>query len=183
MCPICYWGRAEKSLQKEWRGWVKMEMTPSCGCTWWWKYSVQHCKEQYHTETWNVRSMNQGKLDVVKQEMARVNGGILGISELKWTWIGMFKSDDHYIYYWGQEFLRRNGVALRVNKSWKCNTWLQSQKWQNGLSSLPRQTIQNHSNTSLCHNHQHQRSWSWTVLWRFTRHFRTNTEKKMSFLS
>ena len=60
--------------------------------------------------------MNQGKLEVVKQEMARVNVNILGISELKWTGMGNFNSDDHYIYYYGQESLRRNGVALIVNK-------------------------------------------------------------------
>ena len=73
-------------------------------------------KEQYRIGTWNVRSMNQGKLEVVKQEMARVNVNILGISELKWTGMGEFNSDDHYIYYWGQESLRRNGVAIMVNK-------------------------------------------------------------------
>ena len=66
--------------------------------------------------TWNVRSMNQGKLKVVKQEMARVNIDILGISELKWTGMGEFNSDGHYIYYCGQESLRRNGVAIMVNK-------------------------------------------------------------------
>ena len=77
---------------------------------------VRCCKEQYCTGTWNVRSMNQGKLEVVKQEMARENVDILGISELKWTGIGEFKSDDHYIYYCGQEYLRRNGVAIIVNK-------------------------------------------------------------------
>ena len=65
--------------------------------------------------------MNQGKLDVVKQEMARVNINILGISELKWTGMGEFNSDDHYIYYSGQESLRRNGVAIIVNKSLKCS--------------------------------------------------------------
>ena len=78
---------------------------------------VQSCKEQYCIGTWNVRSMNQGKLDVVKQKMARVNINILGISKLKWTGIGEFNSDDHYIYYCGQESLRRNGVALIVNKT------------------------------------------------------------------
>ena len=66
--------------------------------------------------TWNVRFMNQGKLDVVKQEMARVNIDSLGISELKWTGMGDFNSDDHYIYYCSQESLRRNGVAIMVNK-------------------------------------------------------------------
>ena len=60
--------------------------------------------------------MNQGKLEVVKQGMARVNTDILGISELKWTGMGEFKSDDHYIYYCGQKSLRRNGVAIMVNK-------------------------------------------------------------------
>ena len=63
---------------------------------------VRCCKEQYYIGTWNVRFMNQGKLEVV-QEMARVNVGILGVSELKWTGMGEFNSDDHYIYYWGQE--------------------------------------------------------------------------------
>ena len=71
--------------------------------------------------------MNQGKLEVVKQEMTRVNIDILGINELKWTGIGEFNSDDHYIYYCGQESLRRNGVALIDNKSLKCSTWMQSQ--------------------------------------------------------
>ena len=66
---------------------------------------VQYCKEQYCKGTWNVRSMNQGKLEVVKQEMARVNVDILGISELKWTGMGEFNSDDHYIYYCRQESL------------------------------------------------------------------------------
>ena len=77
---------------------------------------VQRCKEQYCIGTWKVRSMNQGKLEVVKQEMARVNVDILGISEQKWTGIGKFNSDDHYIYYCRQESLRRNGVAIMVNK-------------------------------------------------------------------
>ena len=89
---------------------------------------VQCCKEQYCIGTYNVRSMNQGKLEVVKQEMARVNLNILGVSELKWTGMGEFNSDDHYIYYCGQESLRRNGVAIIVNKSLICSTWLQSQK-------------------------------------------------------
>ena len=77
---------------------------------------VRCCKEQYCIGTWNVRSMNQGKLEVVKQEMARVNIGILGISELKWTGMGDFNSDDHYTYYCGQESLKRNGAAIMVNK-------------------------------------------------------------------
>ena len=69
---------------------------------------VQCCKEQYRIGTWSVRSVNQGKLEEVKQDMARVNVDVLGISELKWTGMGEFNSDDHYIYYCGQEFLRRN---------------------------------------------------------------------------
>ena len=72
--------------------------------------------------TWNVRSMNQGKLEVIKQEMARVNIDILGISKLKWTGMGKFNSDDHCIYYCGQESLKRNGVTIMVNKSLKCST-------------------------------------------------------------
>ena len=94
--------------------------------------------------------MNQGKLEVVKQEMARVNINILGISELKWTGMVEFNSDNHYIYYCGQESLRRNGVAAIVNKSPKCSTWMQSQKQQNDLCLFPRQTIKYHSNPSLC---------------------------------
>ena len=96
--------------------------------------------------------MIQGKLEVVKQEMARVNVDILRISELKWTGMGEFNSDDHYIYYCRQESLRRNGVAIMVNKSLKCSTWMQSQKRQNDLWSFPRQTIQYHSNSSLYPN-------------------------------
>ena len=81
--------------------------------------------------------MNQGKLEVVKREMARVNIDILGISKLKWTGMGEFNSDDHYNYYFGQESLRRNGVAIIVNKSLQCNTWMQSQNQQNDLCSVP----------------------------------------------
>ena len=77
---------------------------------------VRWCKEQYCIGIWNVTSMNQSKLEVVKQERARVNIDILGISELKWTGMGDFNSDDHFIYYCGQESLRRNGVAIIVNK-------------------------------------------------------------------
>ena len=84
------------------------------------------------------------KLEVVKQEMARVNVGILGISELKWTAMGQFNLDDHYIYYWGQKAHRRNEIALIINKSPKCSTWVQPQKWQNDLGSFPKQTIQHH---------------------------------------
>ena len=76
---------------------------------------VQCWKEQYCIGSWNVRYMNQGQLAVVKQEMARVNINILGNSELKWTGMGEFNSDDHYIYYCGQESFRRNGVAIIVN--------------------------------------------------------------------
>ena len=96
--------------------------------------------------------MNQGKLEVVKQEMARVNIDILGISELIWTGMGEFNSDDHYIYYCGQESLRRKGVAIMANKCLKYSTWMQSQKRQNDLYSFPRQTIQYHCNPILCPN-------------------------------
>ena len=91
---------------------------------------VQCCKEQYCIGTRNVRSMNQGKLEVVKHEMARVNIDILGISKIKWNGIDEFNSGDHYIYYCGQECLRRNGVAIIVKKknSLKCSAWMQSQK-------------------------------------------------------
>ena len=77
---------------------------------------VQRCKEQYCIGTWNVRSMNQSKLEVIKQEMSGVNIDILGISEVKWSGMVEFNFDDHYIYYCGQESLRRNEVAIIVNK-------------------------------------------------------------------
>ena len=77
---------------------------------------INNNKEQYCIGTWNVKSKNQGKLEVVKQEIARVNIDILGISKLRWTGMGEFDSDDHHIYYCGQESLRRNGVAIIVNK-------------------------------------------------------------------
>ena len=96
--------------------------------------------------------MNQGKLEVVKQEMAKVNTDILEIIELKRTGTGEFNSDDHYIYYCRQESLRRNGVAL-TQKTLKCNSLVQSQKQQNDLGLFPRQTIQYHSNLSLRPNH------------------------------
>ena len=77
---------------------------------------VQCCKEQYYIGTWNVRPMNQGKLEAVRQEIARVNIEILGLSELKWTAVGEFNSDDHHIYYCRQEPLRRNTAAIILNK-------------------------------------------------------------------
>ena len=87
---------------------------------------------------------------MVKQEMARVNIDILGISELKWTEMGEFNSYDQYIYYCGQESLRRNAIALMVNTSPKCSTSVQYQKQQNDLGLFPRQIIQHHSIPSLC---------------------------------
>ena len=91
------------------KGWSLVDMTGD-------RSKVQCCKEQYWIETWNVRSMNQGKLEVVNQEISRVNIDILGISKLRWTGMGEFNSNDHYLYYCGQEILRRNGVAIIVNK-------------------------------------------------------------------
>ena len=111
---------------------------------------VQCCKEQYCIGTWNVRSMSQGKLEVVKQEMGRVNIDILGISELKWTGMGECNSDDHYIYYSGQESLRRNGVAIIVNKRVQDAILGCSLKNDRMIYSFPRQTIQYHSNPSPC---------------------------------
>ena len=112
------------------------------------------CKEEYCIGTWNVRSTNQGESAVLKQEMATVNVDILGICELKWTEMGEFNSDDHYIYYCGQETLRRNGIAFILNKRVQnavlgCN--LKNDRMID-LFSFPRQTIQYHSNPSLCPN-------------------------------
>ena len=106
--------------------------------------------------------MNQSKLEVVKQEMARVNVDILGISELKWTGMGEFNSEDHYIYYCRQESLRRNGVAIMVNKRVRntvlgCN--LKNDRMISvsfhDLCSFPGQTIQYHSNPRLCPNQKY----------------------------
>ena len=107
---------------------------------------VWYCKEQYCIGTWNVRSMNQGKSEVVKQEMIRVNIDILGISELRWTGMGEFNSDDHYIYYCVQESLRRNGVAITVNKRvW--NAVLGCNLKNDRMISV---RFQYHGNPSLC---------------------------------
>ena len=114
---------------------------------------AQSCKEQYCIGTWNVRFMNQGKLKVVKQEMTRVNTDILGIRELRWTGMGEFNSDDHYIYSCGQESLRRNGVAIMVNKRVR-NAALGCNLKNYRINSLfPKHTIQYHSNPSLCPKH------------------------------
>ena len=127
---------------------------------------VQCCKEQYCIGTQNIRSMNQDKLDMVKQEMARVNIDILGISE--------FNSDDHYNYC-GQESIRRNGVALIVNKRvW--NAVLGCNLKNDRMMFVSKANIHYYSNPSLCPNQQCWRSW--TVLRRPTRHSRTNTKKR-----
>ena len=134
-------GRKNEGLEPKQKQYPPMDVTSH-------RSKVRCCKEQYCIGSWNVRSMNQGKLEVVKQEMARVN---IGIRELKWTGMGEFNSDDHYIYYCRQESLGRNGVAITFQeKSLKCSTWMQSQKRQNDLCSFPRQTIEYHSNPSLC---------------------------------
>ena len=125
-CPTWYWRSEDKELQEEWRDGAKAKARPSRGWDRWWK-QVQRCEQRYCIGMWDVRSMIQGKLEVVGQEMARVKVDTLGISELKWTGMGDFNSDDHYTYYCGQESPRRNGVAIRVNKEPKCSTWMQSQ--------------------------------------------------------
>ena len=108
---------------------------------------VQCCKEQYCIGNWNVRSINQDTLEVFKQEMTRVTINILSISELKQTGMGEFNTHDRYIYYCGQESLRRNGVALIVKKR-----VLGCKLRQRDLCSFPRQTIQHHINASLWPN-------------------------------
>ena len=114
---------------------------------------VRCCKEQYCIGTWNVRSVNQGKLERVKQEMTRVNIDILGISKLRRTGVGELNSDDHYIYDCGQESLRRNGVAIMVNERVR-NEVLGCNLKNDRIISVrfPRQTIQYHGNPTLCPN-------------------------------
>ena len=94
--------------------------------------------------------MNQGKLEVVKQEMTRVDINILGIIELRWTGMGEFNSDEHYIYYCGQESLRRNVVAIIVKKRVRNAVLGCSLKNDRIICSFPRQTIQYHGNPNLC---------------------------------
>ena len=147
------------------------------------------CKEHYCIRIWNVRSMNQGKLEVAKQEMATVNIGILRISKLKWTGMGEFNLDDYYIYCWRQESLRRNGVALIVNRASRVaqlvknppamwEAWVQSLGWEDPLekgeathcSILPWRipwTIQSvglqrirHSWATFTFTHSQQRVWN-----------------------
>ena len=101
---------------ERWRDRAKVKTMPRCGCDWWWKQCLMTSYEQYCIGNWNVRSMNQGKSEVVKQKMARMTIDTLWISELKWMGMGEFNSDDHYIYYCWQEFLRRNRIAYIVNK-------------------------------------------------------------------
>ena len=138
---------------------------------------VQCCKE-YCIGSCNVTSMNQGKLKLVKQEMARVNIDILRISELKWTGMGEFNKDDHYIYYFGQESLRRNGVAIMVNKSLICSTLMQSKN--DRMISVHFQgkpfnitVIQVYAPTSKAEEAE--------VKWFFYKTFRTNTQKRCPF--
>ena len=129
--------------------------------------------------------MNQGKLEVIKQEMVRVNIDILGISELKWTGMGEFNSDDHYIYYCGQESLGRNGVAIIVNKRVQ-NAVLGCNLKNDRMISVHYQSkpfnitvIQVYALTSNAV--EAEVLWSWTVLWRPTRPSRTNTQKRCLF--
>ena len=114
-CPICYCRSVENNSRKNEGMEPKQKQYPAVDVTGD-RSKVRRCKEQYCIGTWNVRSMNQGKLEVVKQEMARVNVDILGISELKWPGMSEFNSDEDSLYYRGQESLRRNGVAVMVNK-------------------------------------------------------------------
>ena len=115
------------------------------------KSKVQCCKEQYCIGTWNVKSMNQGKLEVVKQELARVKINILGISKLKWTGMGEFNSDDcYYLLLWARIPYKKWSSHHSQQKSPKCSTWMQSQKQQNDLCLFPSQTIQCHSSLRLC---------------------------------
>ena len=115
---------------------------------------VQCYKEQYCRGILNVRYISKSKLEVVKQEMARMNINILRISELKWTRIGEFNSDDHlYLLLWARIPWKKWSSPYSQQKNLKCSNWVQSQKQQIDLSSFPRQTIKYHSNQSLGPNH------------------------------
>ena len=101
--------RKNEEMEPKWKQRPAVDVTGDGSKVW-------CCKEKYSIGTWTIRAMNQGKLELLKQEMARVNIDILEINELKWTRMGEFNSDNHYIYYFGQESLRRNGVALIIKK-------------------------------------------------------------------
>ena len=127
----------------------KVETMPSCDVAGDGS-KVRCCKEQYCIGTRNVRYMSQVKLQVVKQKMSRLNIDILETSELKWTEMGEFNSDYHYIFCCGQEREKKWSSPHSQEKSLKCSTCMQSRKQQNDLCWFPRQTIQYHSNPSLC---------------------------------
>ena len=114
---------------------------------------IQYSKEQYGIETWNVKSVNQGKFDMFKQEMARLDTDILRIYELKWTRMGVYNSYDHYTHYYGQEFLRRNGIALILNK--RIQNAVLGCNLKNRMISVYFQgkNIHYYSYPSLCSNH------------------------------
>ena len=129
---------------------------------------------------WNVRSINQGKLDVVMQEYSWLNLDILGISKLKWAGMGKFNSDDHYIYYSRQESLRRNGVDLRVNRRvW--NAVLRCSLKNDRMISFHFQGKSFSIWQSKSISHPLRRSWSWMSLWRPTRLPKTKTKKRCLF--
>ena len=123
--------------------------------------------------------MNQCKLELVKQEMARVNINILEIKELKWNRMGEFDSDDHYIYYSGQESLRGSGVALIVNK--RVQNAVLGYNLKTNRMILVHFQGKPFNITVICSNHWCQRSWSWPILWRPTTPSRTNTRKRCPF--
>ena len=135
--------RKNEGMEPKQKGYPAVDVTGD-------RSKVRCYKEQYCTGTWNVRSMNQGKLEVIKQEMARVNIDILRISELKWTGMGDFNSDDYFVYYCGQESLRRNGVAIIVNKRVQ-NTVLGCSLKNDRMISVSFQGTL-FSNPSLCPN-------------------------------
>ena len=171
------WGNSMRT-EYLWNLWKQHQVVDGTGD----RSNVQCCKGQYCIGTWNVRSMNQGKLEVVKQEMTRVNINIL-ISKLRWTGIGEFNSDDDYIYYCGQESLRRNWIALIVNKRVQ-NAVLGCNLKNDRMISVHFQgkpfnitVIQVYA---LISNAEEA---SWTALWRPTRLSRTNTQKRCPFHS
>ena len=148
--------QGEKKLQKERRDWPKAKkkkkkknpVVAVIGD----RRKVQCYKEPYSIGTWNVKSMNKGKLEVVKQKMPRVNINLLGISELQWNGMCEFNWHDQSIYYSGQESLRRIGVAIIINKRVQNAVTGCNLKNYIMISSFPRQTIQYYSNPNLCPN-------------------------------
>ena len=182
-CPVCYWERVETATNSS-------RKSEAAGPTQTWRSGVDVsgdeskiwcCKEWYCIGRWNVRCLSQGRLDVVKQEMARVNTNMLGVSEGKWAGMREFNPDDHYIYYRGQEAQRRNEVALTINKTgWSVLLGCNLKNDRMISVHFPGKPF--NITVTVIPNHWCWRSWGWSVLCRPRRLPRISTKKDVLFI-